>query len=231
MSTKPLRWKHRLKRKRMRFPAWSSESHTQNSSGCGAARFACERHCFRRRIRARARPTCVAFGAFGSACSIRFTSRINYDIIIVRRKRIEQIRAAFGVEEEISAFLLSGYVLRPSGTEYRFLNLVEFHSARTGILLTFYPWSILTDSKLGGCSVTGSPVLAVSFRLSLFFCGGVFAVSPGTLWVLGVGSLRCRSLAPVWRERDKNARIPFYAEYYAFSLREPLALSRLTAMA
>lgn len=104
LSTKPLRWKHRLKRKRRRFPAWSSESHTQNSSGCGAARFACERPYVRRRIRARARQTCVAFGAFGSACLIRFTSRINYDIIIVRRKRIEQVRAAFGVEEEISAF-------------------------------------------------------------------------------------------------------------------------------
>ena len=120
MSTESLlRRKRRLKRKRKRFPAWSSESHTQNSSGCGAARFACERPYVRRRRRAR--PTCVAFGAFGG-CSIRFTSRINYDIIIVRRKRIEQVRAAFGVEEEISAFLLSGYVLRPSGTEYRFLR-------------------------------------------------------------------------------------------------------------
>lgn len=68
----------------------------------------------------------------------------------------------FGVEEEISAFLLSGYVLRPSGTEYRFLNPVEFHSVRTGILLTFYSWSILTDSKLDGCSVTGSPVFVFS---------------------------------------------------------------------
>lgn len=215
MSTKPLRWKHRLKRKRRRFPAWSSESHTQNSSGCGAARFACERPYVRRRIRARARPTCVAFGAFGSACLIRFTSRINYGIIIVERKRIEQIRAAFGVEEEISAFLLSGYVLRPSGTEYRFLNPVEFHSARTGILLTFCPWNILTDSTLCGCTVTGSPVLAVSFRL--FFWRWRRSAACVCIPVrMSCGSFAALFSSCLCARGYKSANIPFYAEYYAF---------------